>query len=435
LLIGLLGPHDWIPNACLFCLGIGFLGTSVVICRRLVAGVAVYLPGLLFLEIAFRYYLDAAPHWYSNLLIMAATTVLVETRTSKRLVLAGGLIGLATCFAQHHGAFAGMGIAVFILWEGYSDAKDVREILSRELHFLVPFAMIVAACVGYLVLAAGLKNFLYSTILFPLNHWGHAENNSWSAYAILEIITEVSRGNFHILRPLILSVIVPGTYVVTIVLYMHQNTSPASETWRRIMLLNIIGLALFGSIVTSASLWRLGTISLPAFIVVVWIIDREARSAKVIQFLWIATIIWILKDIQYAQKHWTTYVDTPYGRIALLTTDLAPYYDWLARNTHPGEYVFEADGEDVYFRFGLENPTKLWGLNPCEITSSREITEVLRDLDRHQVPIIIWNSSLDKQCAASSDHVEPIRNYLQNHYRKVETFQDNSVWERITVLN
>jgi hypothetical protein len=52
-LIWLFGPRAWIPNACLLGLGIGFVWTSIVLSRKLVAGASVFLPGLLFQWISF----------------------------------------------------------------------------------------------------------------------------------------------------------------------------------------------------------------------------------------------------------------------------------------------------------------------------------------------------------------------------------------------
>lgn len=443
LLIWVVGPRVWIPNVCLLCLGIGFLWTSIVICRRLVAGVAVFLPGLLFLGISFRNDLIASPHWYSNLLIMTATAVLAEKRSGTRLVFAGGLTGLAACFSQHHGALAGMGIAAFILWEGYGDGIGMLQVSRREFHFLVPFAAIVAACVGYFAFEAGLKNFFYSTILFPLTYWNATNDpNSWSDYAFIEISTEALRGNFHMLRPLIVTILVPGIYIVAIARYMLQPTSPPSEPWRRIILMSAVGLALFASVVNSASVLRLSTISLPAFIILVWLLDRKTWSCKAMRSLWVVAVIMILRDIRAAQGSWTAYVDMPSGRIALFTADVEPYYQyyqWLARNTRPGQYVFDADGNGLYFLFGLENPTKLWWLTRCDFTRPEQVTGVLHDLEKRQVRLILWGGEIDKRiCSPTSDHIQPIRNYLHAHYRKIETFktfQNNTVWERMMNSN
>ena len=439
MLARLFGPRVWIPNACLVGLGIGFLRASIVICRRLVAGAAVFLPGLLFLGISFHNYLDAVPHWYSNLLIMTAMAVLTEKRSSTRLAVAGGLTGLAACFSQHHGALVCIGIAAFILWEGYTDGTGMRQVSRRELSFLVPFSAIVSACVCYFGFVAGFENFAYSTILFPLKYWRYAKFNFWSDYALIEISSEGLRGNVHMLRPLIVALLVPGIYVVAIVRYARQATSPGEPWRRRIILISTVGLALFASVVNSASLWRLSTISLPAFIILVCLLDGKTWSRKAMQFLWIVAAIIIIRDIRAAQGDWAAYVEMPSGRMALFTKDAGPYYQWLARNTRPGQYVFDADGSGLYFLFGLENPTKInWVLLPCDFTRPEQVTGVLQDLEKRRVRLILWNSELDKSCSPTGDHIQPVRNYLHTHYRKIATFkenitsQDDTVWERVT---
>jgi hypothetical protein len=124
-----------------------------------------------------RSYLDASPHWYGNLFIMIATSVLAEKRSRVRLAFAGGLSGLAVCFSQHHGVFAAAGFAACVLWESRSDGNAWRQIARREIRFLVPCATIIAAFNGYVVFEVGLREFVYSTMVFPFSYWRYGENN------------------------------------------------------------------------------------------------------------------------------------------------------------------------------------------------------------------------------------------------------------------
>src|SRR5579863_5230853 len=158
------GVRAWIPNVCLVAIGIAFVGLSIDISRRLIPGFAAVLPGLLFLVAAFHGYRDAAPHWYSNFLIVAALAVLIDESTRARLIVAGILIGLATFFAQHHGILAAIGIGAFIVWEGRKDALGSDRIFRRELDFIVPFALTVFACLLYFVVTAGPSAFIGATV-------------------------------------------------------------------------------------------------------------------------------------------------------------------------------------------------------------------------------------------------------------------------------
>jgi len=335
-LIRMFGPRGWIPNASLVCLGIGFLWTSIVICRSLVNGATAFLPGLLFLCIAFHKYLDGIHHWYSTLLIMVAAVVLIKRCSYARLALAGGLSGLAATFSQNQGLAAVFGLAVFVWLRAWNDGKSKRERLWFEGCLLLSFAMVLAACIGYFVVEAGLARFFSYTVLFPLKYWVATDDpNSWSDYAAMLIIDELSSGYFLILRPVIITVLIPGIYILAIVSYKLRSADAACPQWRIILLLSGVGLSLFASIVNAADIQRLGAVSLPGFIIVVWLADRGRWGRKLMPLLWAFTIVMMLRDISAAQKSRMYYVETPSGGIALSSPHREPYFRWLGRHTSP----------------------------------------------------------------------------------------------------
>jgi hypothetical protein len=58
------GPRTWVPNVLLILLGLGFVCLSAVISKRVMGGSAVFLPGLLFLTLAFRRAFAVTHHWW-----------------------------------------------------------------------------------------------------------------------------------------------------------------------------------------------------------------------------------------------------------------------------------------------------------------------------------------------------------------------------------
>jgi hypothetical protein len=241
-------------------------------------------------------------------------------------------------------------------------------------------------------------------------------------------------------RELAIALFVPGIYIVAIIRYIHRAGSPLIQPWRAIVLLSIVGIALFVSIVNAATSARLSTVSLPAFIVAFWLVDSHRRMNKAArQAIGAAVVLLMMRDIQFAQRTWTAYVNTPSGRVALSSTDRnGRYYSWLARNTNPGEYVFDASSSEIYYWFELNNPTTLWGLSSCEFTRPAQVAEVVRDLARREVRLIIWNHRIDDMgCPAASDHLQPVRDYMRQHYRLSETFPENGVtiWERVVSVH
>ncbi len=431
LLFRIFGVRAWIPNVCVLGIGIGFFWTSIVLSRRLLDGASAFLPGLMFLSISYRSYLDASPHWFSTLLIMIATAVLIEERSSMRLTIAGMLTGLATCFAQSHGAFAAAGVAAFLLWEGTRDCDGWRNVSRRELCFLIPFGSVLALCVGYAICAAGFQPFFFSTILFLFKYWTYLGSNSWRAYAAFEIGSQVQQLQWPGFRPLLQVLLVPGIYLVAIVVYLRQATTSPSKQWRCIILLSAVGLAMFGSVANSAVHWRVATVSLPAYLIVVWLFERKL-GVKGMLAVWALTLGFMAKDIQVLQTSWTTLLEPPAGRVALTRNDPVSFYQWLAANTHPGEYVFETSGWDIYFWFELRNPTELQRWYATEFTTPVQLNTSLRDLEQRKPRLIVWGGDL---VWPVNDYLDPGRNYIRSHYRKIENFDDNiggqiSVWER-----
>jgi hypothetical protein len=135
----------------------------------------------------------------------------------------------------------------------------------------------------------------------------------------------------------------------------------------------------------------------------------------------------MIRGIYGARQQWTTYVDLPSGRVAPFDPEL----QWLAKSTHPGEYVFDTNWW-VYFLLQVRNPTTLPLITTGDFTRPEQVQGVLHDLEAHQVPRIIWSNDLDgSEFPLRSDHIQPLREYLHAHYRTIETFQEATVWERV----
>jgi hypothetical protein len=393
----------------------------------------------MFLCLSFHNYLDPTHHWYSNLLIMIATAVLIRIRSPARLAIAGGLSGLAAIFSQNHGVLAALAFVGFVWWESARDGHAKRETLHSEVYFLVPFVMIFGGCIAGVALEAGFANFYSATVIFAFKYWSaSADPNSWSDYALLVAIDQLLHHYFRILRPLSVAILIPGIYLVAIIYYMRRAAVLTEAQGRTIVMVTAVGLSLFASIANSASISRMSTVSLPGFIILVWLLDRTSWAGTAKRLLWALTLILMLRDVAAAWQNRVDYVDTPTGRVALSDTEhYQSYYQWLSSNTRPGEAVFNATNHSgIYFLFGVEDPSRLWCLSSCDYTRPEEIPGVLRGLKERQVRLVLWSSGIDAGCRPGADHIQPIRDYLHNHYRRTGTFQDIYgmtifVWERI----
>ncbi len=431
-LIRWFGPRVWIPNLCLLGLGMGFLAASIVISRRLISGPSVFLPGLLFLCLGFRNYLDASHHWYSSLLIMSATAILVISRDSAYLLVAGALTGLSACFSQNHGVAAVVGFAVFLWWCKARDTDERHAVLHSEAYFLIPFVLISGGCFAYFAFEVGLYNFTYSTIWFPIRYWSSFGANSWYDYGVLRDAEALIDHHFHrALMGLFIGLLVPWIYLAALGDFLLYGDSHPGHQRDVIVLVVIVGLSSFLAISNSPSSWRLSTVSMPAFIVLVWLASRKGWKRKATVLLWMVVVLMMLRDISVARTKWTTYVDLPSGRVAPFDAEL----QWLADHTHPGEYVF-CSNWSVYFLLELKNPTKLMTITTADFTRPEQVQSALHDLEEHQVPLIIWSNDLDgKERPLPGDHIQPVRDYLHAHYRAIENFEEATVWERLAKVH
>jgi hypothetical protein len=232
-----------------------------------------------------------------------------------------------------------------------------------------------------------------------------------------------------------LAALVPAIYLVSAASYLKGNASCRENEKRLVFLLIVVGTCLFVSVANSASLERLSTVSLPGFILLVWLYDSGKWFGKYLQtMLWITAALVMIRDVWVAQRRPIAIFHSPSGRIALTTRQKLEYYEWLAHNTHPGEYVFDADASGAYFRFGLRNPTELPYVTGCDITRPEQITTLMRDLEKHQVRFVIWDGYIDNTgCPPEADHISPLRDYLRTKYREVAKFYDPTA-EPVSVL-
>lgn len=437
LLIGLFGARTWIPNACLLGLGLGFFWTSIVIAKQLMTGALKYLPGLLFLSVAFRSYLDATHHWYSVLLIMIATAVMATKRSAAALAVVGGLCGLALCFSQNHGALAVIGFAIFILWEGRADRLSGKRIAQRELCLWTPFAAVFAIYVIYFASTAGFENLFFCTVTFVFKYYGRSPYNGWASFAAIDVARQVLLRDFSgITHSLFIALLIPGVYFASIIyyLYLRRSRQAFSGQLRLLVLLNVVGLSLFISVINSASVPRLGVVSLPGFVLLVWLGHRSGRAQAFQTAFWAMVSVLVLRDIALAQTSWLVRFDTPSGPIALIYPAEASWYRWLGKHTRPGDYVFDTHSTGIYFRFRLRNPTALPYIWNCDITRPEQVRQVVEDLERHKVGLVVWDSSLDAEsCSPSADHLSELREYLSKNYIRGSDFRMLDFWT-VTML-
>lgn len=315
----LFGVRAWIPDFMLVLLGVSLAWLTLMISRKLITGPSAYLPPLLFLTFAFRSMLDGTHHWYSALAATAALAVVIESRSNRRLVAAGALCGVAAWFTSTRGPAALLGLAAFLLWERRQMKEAWRSLAGRMGYLCVSFLATALALNAYFVWKAGLRRFLYCTVVFTLKYYPAEPYNNWKAYmAYLPHINPWTKW-LEISVWVFIHGLVPLVYVLFFVRNWREAGPHAVEPRAPLMLVNMAGFFLFLGVAPSPGFYRLCSVSIPAFIILVWLMRCPGWLERVmLMFLWTTGVVLSTVEPVMRQNHWRAYFDLPTGRTAYL---------------------------------------------------------------------------------------------------------------------
>ena len=436
MLFKLLGPQLWIPSVMLVLLGVSLAGVGHLLSRQVVMGPNALLPSLLFVSLGFTSELDPNHHWYSMLAVLAAVAVVIVHRNFKRLALAGALCGLATFFTQNRGVVAALGFGVFLIWQHLAQKRDWRWLLRAELCFFATFFATISASLAYFISRVGLKRLLECVVVFPLKYFGQWFWQNPSVY-----MTEVPSFSGWLEWPalgifLFIHGLIPLVYLLFLVRYLRDRRTHPDEPWDRLMLINIIGLFLFLGIASAPNWFRLCSVSIPALILLIWLLKSEAGIARVIAtMLWVVGVLVLVAQSIMTQTSWQGYLETPVGSTVFLDPDRYDKFRWLAKRTRPGDFFYQADDVDLYFPLGLRNPAAVYFLTPSGFTRPDQVQNAAEALEMHQVRFVVWSAWLDVSRPENKgkDHLSPLRAYVRQHYHLVRTFPGpdlHEAWER-----
>jgi len=432
-LFKLFGVKAWIPAALLAVAGTALAWLSVVISRKLVGGALVYLPGALYVTLALGNALDATHHWISILALMAALAVIVEVRSPARLLAAGMLCGVATCFTQSRGALCLVAFSAFLLWERQTKKQDLKWLAQREGGLLAGYLLASLPPVLYFGLKAGFGRFFYCTFAFVTRYYSSFDRNNLGVFMV-----DVPEMKGILLVPaiaiwLFIHLVAPLIYILLLVRYARKPAGADSRPWDRLMLVNSLGLAFFLAIVSAPNWFKVASASLPALILLAWFLDSPGRFPQVARgLLGLAALGVGLATPLITQFDWHGVLETPVGRVAVLDADRSDKYQWVLERTRPGESILEAGDTDLYFLCGLENPTETAFLTPTDYTRPEQVERAVAALQQG-VPMVLWSPWLDlpDNRHRAGDHLGALRASLRDSYRVVKTFRDgDQMWER-----
>jgi len=407
----------------------GFAWLSVTITKRFNSGVDVFLPGLLFLISAYYWWPDGTHHWFSSFCAIAAMAVVLERRSPVRLSAAGALCGLALCFTQLRGAAAALGISAFLCWEYRNKRQSWASLLKNQAYALGAFLATILAFNAYFAWKAGLRQFLWCTITFGIKYYPAFPANTWRV--ILLDFPEFHPWSHQLVRVgvfLFLHGLVPLVYVLFFVLYGRLKRSRPLEPWDQLMLVNWIGASLFIGIAPAPDDLRLSSISLPAFIVLVWLLRLWGTKGRpVLRAIWVAALVLVVIEPGSRQIHWRTEFALPIGRVAFLDRSSYEMHRWVLERISPPGFFFEEEFPRMNFTLNLRNPAPVPVLTNADYTRPEQVLAAVRALEERRVRFVMVSPWLDRKMMGRDwgDHLEPLRAYLGTHYHAVKTFANS----------
>lgn len=435
--IKIFGPRLWIPDMTLLLLGLGLALVGIVVARKIMRPGLALLPSAIFLEGIYKNGLDPTHHWFSLLAGCASIAVLMERRTTARIVGAGALAGLATCFTQTRGLAVVIGLGLFLWWESARTNEAAREFLKKTVCLVAGFLATLIFVNGFFVWKAGLARFLWCTAVFGVKYYPkEADQNT---FRVLTASLDVSsRGNFagtliHWVFIYIIMTLIP---ILFFVYYGRESQKKPKEFWERPMLLAIVGTMMLLSVAPAPEILRMTVSALPEIILLGWFMDSPRMLTRGLTTVLAAGILLgVPYSVARAQRIRVEVLTTPQGQLAVSDRNVFGEFAWVLQHTHPSDYFFAALRPELYFYLDLRNPSPLPFPTSNGYTTAEQAADELRGLKEHPARYVLWphedrDVKPDWQ-GASDDHLGAGRNYIRAHYHLVKTFANaDEIWER-----
>ncbi|HEY4975154.1 MAG TPA: hypothetical protein VII41_16180, partial [Steroidobacteraceae bacterium] len=374
-----------------------------------------------FIVVFYGKLLNATHHWLSVLAVLAAIAVMMKASSPKRVALAGVLLGIACFFTQTRGIAAALGVAAYLVWERFRAGESWVACLRRQLLLLLTLAAAWAALSSYVIARVGLGQLWYFQVTYVQRYMISARNTF--SLGTAEVLAWLGQPGG--ISGVFVYLTLPTVYAICLK-KCWRNTALINP--QRIVLLALVGLAMFMEVAQGPSWLRLYCVAVPATILLVWLLlDVAGRHRDVVmRLMWIGLIATACYQSGYRHLRQSTIEDLPAGRVA--TTPLAAQkLAWLARHTTPGQFVFQAAWPAIYLPLALRNPVFLDNLDTGHDIRPDYLQLSMRQLDAQQVQYVLWSPRLD-----SADHPFAVfRQYLGERYQPVWAFADQDVlWER-----
>ena len=425
----LFGMRIWLPNATNIALGVALCWVCFGIGRHIMARHLALLATLLFLVLIYGESLNGTHHWFSMLSIMCATKIGLHGISVTRLAGIGALLALAGFFTQTHGLFATAGFAVFLIAEECVTERNWRRLGRFLILLFVSFSVVLAALNGYFLNAVGIEKLWYFQVTYARKYIAFGQHPLFLGIGLFP--------TWHTLPAFIERVFVylalPIVYGFVLVCSWRMRHNSTCRNRRDITLLCFIGLSLMSGITFSPNYVRVYAVSMPAVILLVWILGRSGTVRRyAIALAWIGIACLGVQQTLSRHHKASVVAHLPTGTVAA-PPQVCEKLLWAAQHTRPGQFFFQGTWPGLYFPLELRNPAYLSEITVYESTRPEDVQRTVQELDDKQVHYVLWteyNNDADPNYQ-SAYHLSPLRDYLNDRYRRVHVFSDeDEIWER-----
>ncbi len=429
-LLKLFGLRMWAMNAGVLLLGVALGCICLSIAKLLMERSKALLAASLYLVLIYGGLLDATHHWFSLLAAMCAVRIVLRGVTPARTAFAGALLGVASFFTQTTGVIAAIALLLFLAWGGLSSGKPWRSILRHQMILILGFGVALGTLGTYFVVQSGWKQLWYCLGTYPYQFV------DYGAHRLLPRIPRLPtlKGLFGPAEYWFVYTLMLMIYPVVLWHCWHKRRKSSFREIAQLVLVSLVGLALFLEMITRVSRIHLYSVSMPAIILLIWAVARIGRLRRC---LTIAT--WVFVACLAMQQTRAKYRQNPQraelraGKTAL-SAERYEEFSWLMQHTQPGDYVFQISWPNVYFPLDLRSPTFVDALWISEVTRPEWVDLTVRQLEEKEVKYILCSPWLFLPVDPThpwQDHLGPFRDYLRSHYTRVHVFLDqDEAWER-----
>jgi hypothetical protein len=296
---------------------------------------------------------------------------------------------------------------------------------------MLPFLMVLGACCAIVIAKFGISNFILSIMVFPFKFY----DTMWNGRSPFTIDFPNGRPLPSIGVWFLTKIVMPLVYPVFLISYWRCSSRSTVREWTVPRLIAMVGLSLFLTI-SSAPTWpRVSEVSLPSFIIAIWLIARTPVRSAAEALVWSIAALGLIAMPLKTQTRWHGNFSTPYGTVATIDPMMFPTYQWLSQNTSRGEYLFAPASADIYILFDVRNPTAITYMDGDASTLPNQVLGVVDDLGSRRPRLIVWTvdmGRIDRRTSAG-DSLDPLRNYVRSNYHCIKMFPDGAqVWSKQT---